>query len=64
LSSPAGGCIPREHHEHFSDLRSSLSFGYFHDAIFAAAGAFSAGTVVAVLATEIRRHNRHNEVNA
>ncbi|MCI1210731.1 MAG: low temperature requirement protein A [Bifidobacterium tibiigranuli] len=37
-----------EHHEHFSGLRSSLSFGYFHYVIFAAAGAFSAGIEVAI----------------
>ncbi|GAB3634269.1 low temperature requirement protein A [Microbacterium shaanxiense] len=38
----------REHHEHINGLRSSLTFGYFHYLIFAAAGAFSAGIEVAI----------------
>ncbi|MCI1748431.1 MAG: low temperature requirement protein A [Acidipropionibacterium sp.] len=38
----------REHHEHFTGLRSSLTFGYIHYVIFAAAGAFSAGIEVAI----------------
>lgn len=38
----------REHHEHFTRLGSSLTFGYFHYVIFAAAGAFSAGIEVAI----------------
>lgn len=38
----------REHHEHFSSLTSSLTFGYVHYLIFAAAGAFSAGIEVAI----------------
>ena len=38
----------REHHEHINGLRSSLTFGYFHYLIFAAAGAFSAGIEIAI----------------
>lgn len=38
----------RSHHEKFDQLRNSLIFGYAHYAIFAAAGAFSAGIEVAI----------------
>ncbi|RKW69520.1 low temperature requirement protein A [Galactobacter caseinivorans] len=38
----------REHHEHIDGIRSSVTFGYFHYFIFAAAGAFSAGIEVAI----------------
>lgn len=38
----------REHHEHISGLRSSVTFGYSHYLIFAAAGAFSAGIEIAI----------------
>ncbi|NQX29885.1 low temperature requirement protein A [Microbacteriaceae bacterium VKM Ac-2854] len=41
----------REHHEHITSLRTSLTFGYFHYLIFAAAGAFSAGIEIAIDAT-------------
>jgi len=38
----------REQHHHITTMRSSLTFGYFHYVIFAAAGALSAGIEVAV----------------
>ncbi|WP_246670011.1 low temperature requirement protein A [Arthrobacter zhaoguopingii] len=38
----------RSHHDQFDRLRNSLVFGYAHYAIFAAAGAFSAGIEVAI----------------
>ncbi|GAB3633871.1 low temperature requirement protein A [Microbacterium shaanxiense] len=38
----------REHHNHINGLGSSLTFGYFHYAIFAAAGAFSAGIEITI----------------
>lgn len=38
----------RGHHSHFQRLRNTLVFGYGHYAIFAAAGAFSAGIEVAI----------------
>lgn len=41
----------REHNEHIDGLRASLTFGYFHYVIFAAAGAFSAGIEIAIDAT-------------
>jgi low temperature requirement protein LtrA len=41
----------REHDDHIDGLRSSLTFGYFHYVIFAAAGAFSAGIEIAIDAT-------------
>ena len=37
-----------ENHSHFTNLASSLRFGYIHGFIFAAAGAFSAGIEVAI----------------
>jgi low temperature requirement protein LtrA len=39
-------------HDRFSDLRSAMTFGYFHYVIFAAAGAFSAGVEVTVAMAE------------
>ncbi|GAB3617591.1 low temperature requirement protein A [Okibacterium endophyticum] len=38
----------REQHHHIRTLRSTLTFGYFHYVIFAAAGAFSAGVEVTI----------------
>lgn len=38
----------REQHQHIGELRHTLTFGYFHYVIFAAAGAFSAGIEVTV----------------
>lgn len=38
----------REHHELITSLGSSLTYGYFHYFIFAAAGAFSVGVEVAI----------------
>ncbi len=38
----------REHHTLITSLRSSLTYGYFHYLIFAAAGAFSVGIEVAI----------------
>lgn len=38
----------RDHHHLIHSLRSSLTYGYFHYFIFAAAGAFSAGVEVAI----------------
>ncbi|MFJ3957183.1 low temperature requirement protein A [Arthrobacter sp. NPDC090010] len=38
----------REHHEHFTNMRDSLLFGYGHYVIFAVAASFSAGIEVAV----------------
>ncbi|WP_424468051.1 low temperature requirement protein A [Pseudoclavibacter helvolus] len=42
----------REQHHHITSLRSSLTFGYVHYLIFAAAGAFSAGIEVAIDSTD------------
>lgn len=41
----------REHHRHITSLRSSLTYGYSHYVIFAAAGAFSAGVEVIIDST-------------
>ena len=41
-------CFARSHHSHFRRLRNTLVFGYGHYAIFAAAGAVSAGIEVAI----------------
>lgn len=38
----------RPQHQHIRTMRSTLTFGYFHYVIFAAAGAFSAGIEIAV----------------
>ncbi|MDR3202859.1 MAG: low temperature requirement protein A [Bifidobacteriaceae bacterium] len=38
----------REQHRHLEGMRSSFVFGYFHYAIFAAAGAFSSGIEVMI----------------
>ena len=38
----------REQHHHFTSLRTSVTFGYFHYFIFAAVGAFSVGVGVAI----------------
>ncbi len=52
----------REQHRHITTLRSSVTFGYFHYVIFAAAGAFSAGIEVAIDA--IGGHSEASEVAA
>lgn len=46
----------REHHHHINSLRSSLTYGYTHYLIFAAAGAYSAGIEVIIDTTTHHAH--------
>lgn len=54
----------REHHEHISGLRASVTFGYSHYVIFAAAGAFSAGVEIAIDTISNDAHLSHQTATA